>query len=223
MPVKESMYFAPFLRTYRTEMDWSQTKLFEVSGVARRTITRAENGEKVSQEILEKLSFALGLTHWTELVENRDSETYKHPRLGIALKVSNLYFKTLWQSHVLTFIVLFYLFIIGNVATEKSSVDTLVRYCLFTSCFIVPLASFLNYKSYSIEPQRSLPLSKFNIEQTQIRKRYSDKSMIAIGLIAVMFMLLIQDKLVLASYVIWYLLTTGLIIKSTHKVKLTYQ
>ncbi|MEF1338337.1 hypothetical protein REH81_16395, partial [Vibrio rotiferianus] len=79
----------------------------------------------------------------------------------------------------------------------------------------------LNYQHFSIEPQRSLPLTKIDIEQTLLRKRYSNKSMIAIGLIAVLFMLLIQDKHVLASYGVWYLLTTGLIIKSTQKVKLT--
>ncbi|MEF1339370.1 helix-turn-helix transcriptional regulator, partial [Vibrio rotiferianus] len=141
MPVKQSMYLAPFLRTYRTEMDWSQTKLFEASGVARRTITRAENGERVSQEILEKLSLALGLTHWTELVDNRDALTSQHAKTDIALKVGKFYLKTLWQSHVLTLIVLFYLFVTGNIADVPSSLDSVVRYCLLTSCLIVPLAN----------------------------------------------------------------------------------
>ena len=215
------MYLAPFLRTYRTEMDWSQTKLFEASGVARRTITRAENGERVSQEILGKLSLALGLTHWTELVDNRDALTSQHTKTDIALKVGKFYLKTLWQSHVLTLIVLFYLFVTGNIADVPSSVDSVVRYCLLTSCLIVPLANLLNYQHFSIEPQRSLPLTKIDIEQTLTRKRYSNKSMITTGLIAVLFMFLIQDKHVLASYGVWYLLTTGLIIKSTQKVKLT--
>jgi len=214
------MFQAMHLRTYRLEKEWSQTKLFEMSGVTRRTITRAENGERVSKDILTKLAVALELTHWSELIEGSYTTRTNKGLNHLTSKLVARYIQVLWQTHILTLIGVFYLLISDITQIDDPEFIEYAGSSLLASSIIIPLINLFNYNHYSYERCWALPLTPSNIEQKNLNKNLAYKTIGGIGIVVLLCALFISHPLFTGAIILWYIFTTGLIVLSTKKVTL---